>query len=643
MGLIKTMSTDRWLRIFFPFLRWRSRISRRTLKQDLLAGLTGAVVVLPQGVAFATIAGMPPQYGLYAGMIPAIIAALFGSSWHLVSGPTTAASVVLFSALSAHAVPGSAEYVQLALTLTLMVGFFQLVMGLARMGALVNFISHTVVVAFTAGAALLILITQLKHFFGINIEQGSHAYETVWRIISHLHQLNPYVLVVALVTLLLAILVKRRWPSSPYMLVAMVAGSLLALLLNSWLGQDYTGITTLGALPATLPPLSSPSFSFHAIDTLFPAAVAMTLLALTEAVTIARSIAIHSGQNLDGNQEFIGQGLSNIVASFFSGYVATGSFNRSAVNFAAGARTPLSAIFAALLLMLIVLLIAPVTAFLPQAAMAGLLFQVAWGLIDFYHIRRIIRTSRAETAVLATTFLTTILIGLEVAILLGVVLGLSLFVMNSTRPRIYSRVPDRSLPHGAFNTMPGMIECPQMKILRLDGSLYFGSVHHIQRLLNIFQQREPRQKHLLMIGFSINQIDISGAEFLSQEANKRRAEGGGLYLYRTKEDINNFLRRGGYMKEIGEENRFLKKTQAISTIFNKLDHSICATCERRVFRECETVPRDSPEQSEENENVLQEKKDKVEATSADDKKTDKENNKEKPDAPGKEQAIADLL
>ena len=544
--------------------------------------------MLPQGVAFATIAGMPPQYGLYAGMIPAIIAALFGSSWHLVSGPTTAASVVLFSALSAHALPGSMEYVQLALTLTLMVGILQLVMGLARMGALVNFISHTVVIGFTAGAALLIVVSQLKHFLGIEIPRGGHAYEVLIRIGEHIPEANYFTIAVGLVTLLSGILVKRNWSKFPYMLAALAGGSFFALLLNGLFGETVTQISTVGALPAKLPPLSAPSFSFNLIESMAPAAVAMTLLALTEAVSIARSIAIRTGQKIDSNQEFIGQGFSNIAASFFSAYVSTGSFNRTAINYAAGAQTPLAAIFAALLLIPAVLLVAPLTAYLPHSALAGLLFLVAWSLIDFHHIRKIIRASQSETGILAATFVTTLLVDLEFAILLGVGLSLFLFVMNSARPRMYSRIPDRSLPHGKFNTIPGALECPQLKILRLDGSLYFGSVYHIEKMLSFFRQREPRQKHLLLASQSINQIDISGAEFISQEAIQRRDEGGGLYLYRPKEHIEAFLRRGRYWDAIGQENIFNKKAHAIAYIYGKLDKSICAGCERRIFIECHT-------------------------------------------------------
>ena len=385
-----------WL---FPFLQWLPKVTKRDLRADFIAGLTGAIVVLPQGVAFATIAGMPPQYGLYAGMIPAIVAALFGSSRQLVSGPTTAASVVLFSALSIHATPGSADYVVLALTLTFMVGVFELALGLARMGSLVNFISHSVVVGFTAGAALLIAAKQLKHFFGVDMDSNGHLTEIVARFFQHLEGINPYATLVAVVTLVAGLIAKRWLKQVPYMIVALLVGTLLSVALNYYLGVNVTHIALVGALPDSFPPLSAPSLTLENIKMLAPASFAVTLFALTEAVSIGRSMAARGGYSLNGNQEFIGQGLSNLAGAFFSGYVSTGSFNRTGVNVEAGAKTPLAAVFAGLLLMFVVVLVAPLAAYLPKAAMAGILFLVAWGLIDWHEIRAIFKFSVRESAV----------------------------------------------------------------------------------------------------------------------------------------------------------------------------------------------------------------------------------------------------
>ncbi|MEE2805361.1 MAG: SulP family inorganic anion transporter [Pseudomonadota bacterium] len=578
------------IRRLLPFLRWWPKVNPDSLRHDLFAGLTGAIVVLPQGVAFATIAGMPPQYGLYAAMLPTIIAALFGSSWHLVSGPTTAASVVLFSTLSPHALPGSADYVALALTLTLMVGVFQLLLGVLRLGTLVDFISHTVVVGFIAGAAILIFASQIPTFLGLPPDSRWALYEIPGQIVTQINQVNPYTMAVGVVSIAAGIATLRLFPRIPYMLAAMFAGAVLAFFIDLVIGAQTAQIKSVGALPSGLPKMTIPVISFNTINLLAPAAAAITLLALTEAITISRAIALRSGQNLDSNQEFLGQGLSNMAASFCSGYVATGSFNRTGVNYEAGARTPLSAIVAGLALMAIVLFIAPLTAYLPNAAMAGVLFLVAWRLIDIGRIIKILKTSRTEAAVLILTIATALLVGLEYAILLGVVFGLLLFVMDSARPRIFSRVPNPNTPNRDFVTDPNLPECPQIKFVRVDGSLYFGSTHHVERMLEIYRQRQPDQSHLLLICSGINEIDITGAELLAEEAHKRNSEGGGLYLYRIKPDVEKFLIRGGYLSDIDETHRFVKKADAIINIFGRLDRSICARCEHRIFLECASIP-----------------------------------------------------
>jgi SulP family sulfate permease len=581
-----------FLLAWLPFLRWRQRVTPQTLRADFMAGLTGAIVVLPQGVAFATIAGMPPEYGLYAGMVPAIIAALFGSSWHLVSGPTTAASIVLFSILSPHAAPFSPEYAQLAITLTFMVGIVQLVMGFMRLGTLVNFISHSVVIGFTAGAAILIAANQIKNFFGIAVEQGSSFIHTIHTLFTHLQDINPYVFAVAAATLLTGIATRRWLPKLPYMIVAMIAGSVLGFFLSQRFGLDTTGIKTVGALPASLPPLSAPQLSLQNLQILGSGVIAVTLLALTEAISIARALAARSGQAVDGNQEFIGQGLSNLGGSFFSGYVATGSFNRSGLNYSAGAQTPLAAVISGLLLMLLVVLVAPLAAYLPNAAMAGILFLVAWGLIDFHHIHQILRASKAESMIMVSTFLATLFLNLEEAIIIGVMLSLGIYLSRTSRPKILARVPDPALPNRKFNdvseTRP---ECPQFGFVRIDGSVFFAASSHIQTKLEQHKNGRTHQKYLAVIATGINFIDISGAELLASEAKKRKAEGGGLYLIRAKEQIKEFLRRSDCMEEIGENHFFHSKSEVIREVFKRIDPAICARCSRRIFTECATMPR----------------------------------------------------
>lgn len=581
-----------WLYRLLPFLRWWPNVTPQTFKADSIAALTGALVVLPQAVAFATIAGLPPEYGLYAAMVPAIVAALWGSSWHLVSGPTTAISIVVFASISPLAEPGSSQFIGLVLTLTLLAGLIQLAMGLARLGALVNFISHTVITGFTAGAAILIASSQLKNFFGLDIPRGAHFHEVLIQFGSHLADIQPWVMAVGAITLLSGILAKRHLQKLPYMIVAMVVGSVAAAILNAEYGSDATGIRTVGALVASFPPLSLPDFSFGAIrQTLFPATI-IAILALTEAVAIARSVAIKSDQRIDSNQEFIGQGLSNIAGSFFSGYAASGSFNRSGVNYASGAKTPLAAALSAVFLLLIVLLVAPLAAYLPVPSMAAILFIVAWSLIDFHHIGEIIKRHKRERIVLALTFAGT-LIDLEKGIFLGILVSLLFYLYRTSRPSIRELVPQASgLDNPRRKFVPhetGAPVCPQMTILRVEGSIFFGAVEHVQQYFRNVDEADPQKKHLLLTSRAIGFIDLAGAELLAKEATRRRKLGGGLYLVGVQPDLCEMLRRSGQVDTVGEEQIFRHKGDALQAIYPRLDSEICRTCTARIFRECQTT------------------------------------------------------
>jgi SulP family sulfate permease len=560
-------------------------VTPETIKSDLVAGLTGAIIVLPQGVAFATIAGLPPEYGLYTAMVTPIIAALFGSSFHLISGPTTAISIVVFSAISHHAEPGTPEFISMALTLTFLAGIYQLAFGLARLGKLVNFVSHTVVIGFTAGAAILIASSQMKHVLGIHIPKGESFLHLWMDVFNGIDQINLAIVEVALVTVVVAVLSKRFFPRLPYLLLGMLAGSLVALAL----GADSHGISLVGEIPGQLPPLSTPDISLATIRTLAPEAFAVALLGLIEAVSISRAIASKSNQRINSSQEFVGQGLSNIVGSFFSSYAGSGSFTRSGINYSAGAKTPLSAIFAAIFLMLIVLIIAPLTAYLPVAAMGGVILIVAYNLIDFHHIKQIIKFSRSETAILATTFFATLFLELEFAIYLGVILSLIIFLARTSTPYIPELSVDEDPKTGArklINVEQKPINsCPQLKIIRIDMSIYFGSIDYIQnRIQKIYEQ--DGIKHILIIGTGINFIDLAGAEALVSENNRLKQEGGGLYFVGIKSSVYEFIARACFISKIGNDHFFDSKKDALHSIYGRLDKDRCTSCEVRIFREC---------------------------------------------------------
>lgn len=572
-------------RALFPFLKWFRLVTKDTLKADLVAGITGAIIVLPQGVAFATIAGLPPEYGLYTAMVTPIVAALFGSSYHLISGPTTAISIVVFSAISHHTEPGTPEFISLVLTLTFMAGVYQFAFGLARLGKLVNFVSHTVVIGFTAGAAILIATSQMKNILDVYVAKGESFFHTWVDLWNEANQVNIYTVIIAVSTLITAILIKRYSPKIPNLLIGMIIGSLIAL---GFSAPEYN-IKLVGAIPAHLPPLSMPDFSFSAIRMLAPQAFAVALLGLIEAVSISRSIATKSNQRINANQEFIGQGLSNIAGSFFSSYAGSGSFTRSGVNYSSGARTPMSAIFAAILLMLIILLVAPLTAYLPVAAMGGVILIVAYNLVDFHHIKDIIKNSRSETAILLTTFFATLFLELEFAIYLGVLLSLVIFLARTSTPEIVSLAIDLDQKTGKrklINIQSKPVnQCPQFKILRIDMAVYFGSLNYIENRLHHLIESE-NIKHILIVGTGINFIDLSGAEMLVSVSRQLKKLGGGLYFADIKSRVYESTSKSYFVAKIGNANFFDSKKDAIKYIYKKLDKDICAGCTARIFNEC---------------------------------------------------------
>lgn len=569
----------------FPFLSWTGMVTKRTIKADLGAGITNAIVVLPQGVAFAMIAGLPPIYGLYTAMVVPIVAALFGSSHHLISGPNTPVSLVFFAVLSQFAEPGSISFIELAFVLTFISGVIQFIMGVARLGSLVNFVSNAVIVGFTTGAAFLIATSQVKHIFGLTVPKGASFLEVWGYLGTHLNEINPYVFAIAVLTFLAALLFKKvakkiTW--LPHLLLAMTVGSFLAMFFQ----QYDSSIALVGKLPSGLPKFHFPELTYDKITALAPSAFAVALLGLIQAISIARSIANKSHQHLDASQEFIGEGMSNMVGSMFNCYASSGSFTRSGINYDAGAKTPMSAIFAAISLALILLLVAPLTGYLPIAAMGGIILLVAYNLIDWGIIKRMVKVSKRETIVLFITFFATLFLQLQFAIYLGVIFSLALYLQQTSKPRVVEIAPDASDKDRSFKNIAHnqLSTCPQLKIIRIDGPMYFGSVNAIVETLSELYTHEPN--NLLIVGSGISTIDMAGAELLEKQADLWRKKGGRLYLCSLRLQVREFLNRGGFKENIGEDSFFATKDGAIRSIYANLDKERCAQCDVKLFKEC---------------------------------------------------------
>ncbi|MFM9900175.1 MAG: SulP family inorganic anion transporter [Polaromonas sp.] len=588
-----------WLQRLFG--DWVQRVTPGTLRADALAGLLGAVLVLPQGIAFATLAGLPPEYGLYTAVVPCIIAALFGSSWHVMSGPTNANSLALFAMLSPLAVAFSPAYIQLALAITVMVGVMQWLIGALRLGVLANFISPAVLFGFTSGAALLIAVHALPDLLGLGASAQHSALGVLRHVLDQLGTAQPVALGVAGITVVTALLargLRHPYRQLPYMLIGLVVATAVSWgLTQSADSADLPALRTIGQMAAPWPHFQWPRIGWAQAAELLGLAFALTLVALGQGISIAKTVAQRSGQRIDANREFRGQGLSNIVGGFFSCYVSCGSMNRSMPNLEAGAQTPLASVFSALLLLALVAVSSGLLALIPMAALAALLMLVALALVDVARWQQLARLSRTDFFVAGATMLATVTIRLETAILLGMILSLMSFLWRTSRPAMRtmgfnSRGDERQFVviDSEHIDPPPLPECPQLKLLRMEGEVYFGATQHVADILHALRHEATPQKHLLVMGKSMNFIDLAGAELWEGELSARRAMGGDLYFHRPRPEVIAMWQKTGFTRVLGPEHQFPDKRVAIATIFNKLDPSVCQCCTARIFWECQRVP-----------------------------------------------------
>ena len=569
---------------------WLSRVNASSLRADAFAAMTGATIVLPQGVAFAAIAGLPPEYGFYTAMLPPIIAALFGCSWHTVSGPTTAISALVFAALAGTYAPGSSAFIQAAITLALLVGLMQLLLALLRLGLVVNFVSHSVMTGFISAAAFLIALSQFEHALGLDLPRPEQLLDFAAGLGANLGSLHPESLTIAAITLLGAWLGKRYLPKWPYYLLAIAAGCACYFLL----GASESGVRTIGAIPSVMPSFQVPQLHLEQLRELSSAAAAIALVGLLEAMSIARAIALRSGQDIDGNKEFRGQGLANIVGSFFLCYPSSASFTRSGVNYDAGAQSPLSAILAAIFLLLILLLLAPWFAYVPIPAIAGVIILVAWNLLDFRHLHHILQSSRLESSIAFATMAGALLIDLESGIYLGVMLSLGLYLAKSSRPKLKigaleGESGERSFRFWADSSSAAdpKLECPQMLLARFDGSLYFAALGHARAQLRAIERTRTGQKHMLLMLSNSDDIDLSGLELLEEEAARRKANSGSLYIQSSNHaKLSADAEKINLLDKLGGARIWSNKRTTIASAVPKLDPAVCAQCRARIFKEC---------------------------------------------------------
>jgi len=560
---------------------------RAYLRSDLVAGLTVAVVMLPQAMGYALIAGLPVRMGLYAAIVASIFGALWGSSNQLQTGPTNTISLLVLATLLGVAEPGSPQYLAAAGLLAVMVGGFHLIMGFARLGVLVNFVSHSMVVGFSAGAGILIAFHQAADLLRVSIPASPSLWETIPEILSHLPDTHVPSLALGLGTLL-AILVSRRIDRRiPGLLVGMVGAASLAGLL----GLEAYGIEVIGELPRRLPPLAD----FSGIDpqlalNLFTGSLAVAAIGLVEAVSIARTISTQTGQRLDSNQEFIGQGLANIASGIFSGYVCAGSFTRSALNHRAGARTQLASLFAGLFVLAGVILLAPLAAYVPLAALAGALIFTGLNLVDREEIARIWQANPGDRNIMVLTMAATLLTPLRIAVVVGIGTSLLYYLLKTTTPRVREVKMDDEYRY--FTPRPDEPACPQLGVVEILGDLYFGAVSHIEDRIEALRAEHPRQRFLLLRMYTVENCDISGIHTLESIVQTYRDGGGDVYFVHVQKPVLDLMKASHFYDFVGEDH-FLHPDHDIDYLFHRvIDPAICIyECPVRAFGPCQNLPK----------------------------------------------------
>jgi SulP family sulfate permease len=557
------------------------------MRADLIAGITVALVLVPQSMAYAQLAGLPPYYGLYASFLPGIVAALFGSSRQLATGPVAVVSLLTASALEPIAGTNPELYLAYAIMLALMVGIFQMALGLLRLGVLVNFLSHPVVIGFTNAAAIIIGTSQLGKLFGVSVEKADHTYETVFNtVVAAIQNTHLETFLMGLLALAIMILLKRYLQAIPNVLTAVVVTTLI-----SWQsGFEAAGGMVVGVVPAGLPPFAFPELDFQIMAQLLSVTVAIAIIGFMEAISIAKAMAARTRQRLDANQELIGQGLSNIVSSLFSGYAVSGSFSRSAVNISAGAVTGFSAVITGLVVGITLIALTPLLYHLPQATLAAVIIMAVINLVKVGPIRHAWKVQRHDAVVAVVTFLLTIMWAphLDKGIMVGVILSLMLFLYRTMTPRVavLSRDPDGSLRDADVRKLQ---TCRNISLIRFDGPLYFANTGYFEDKVLERVAMKPDLKFVIIDAEGINEIDATGEEMLHNLIGRLKEAGVELIIARAKKQLWDTFERTNLMEKLGRDHMFALRTQAFNYAWGRLGDNHAETCPLRVPQPAEST------------------------------------------------------
>ncbi|MBW1898222.1 MAG: sulfate permease [Deltaproteobacteria bacterium] len=577
----------------FPFVEWLKTYQLSFFRDDLLSGLTVAVVLIPQAMAYAMLAGLPPVYGLYAAAITPLIAALWGSLRQLATGPIAIMSLLVLTTLSTMAEPGSTRFIELSLLLSFMVGVFYLIIGIFRLGIVMAFISHSAVKGFTSSAAIIISATQLPHLLGLTVSRHEFIFPMLVEIIREITTLKTVTTVLGLASFVFIYSLKKRRPNFPAGLAAMIITTLAVW----WLGLDEKGVAVLGETPAGLPAFRMLEIDYDILGELVGPAIVIALVSFAETYSVGKAISSETGQKLNVNQEFIGQGMANLIGSFFQCYPVSGSFSRTAINYASGAKTGISSVVSSLSVVLALLFLTPLLTLIPKAVLAAL---VIGAVLTLFHPREVIalwKVSRHDGFVAILVFSLALITKPDYALLIGVLASLMFFLWRTMHPRIIRITKDPV--HNMFVDADEFNKpsCPQILQLRSDNVIYFANAEYtVDHLLERLEEVETPLKFLLLDFESVGCIDITGIDELLVLFDDIRSRGVALVFRGVHIQVQEAMQRSGFIDKLQSECSLqsgcliMNRNEAISYLFSHLDHEYCKkNCSYELFYECATV------------------------------------------------------
>ncbi|MEX1216675.1 SulP family inorganic anion transporter [Saccharospirillum sp.] len=547
---------------WIPALEWIRNYQRGDLRGDLIAGITVTMMLIPQAMSYAMLAGLPPYIGLYASVMPLLVYALFGTSRQLAVGPVAMVALLVSSGVGALAPIGSEQYIAMAILLALMVGVIQFLMGAFRLGFVTNFMSHPVISGFTSAAALIIGFSQLKHLVGLPLPRTENIAETLWLTLTQVNAMDPIALAIGVGGIVLLLGLKRISSLLPGAMIAVAIATLVVWGFNL---DETAGVSIVGQVPAGFPEFSIPTLSWTSIVSLLPIALTISIVGFIESIAVAKKIASEKRYEIDANKELVGLGLANIVGSMFKAMPVAGGFGRTAVNRNAGANTGLAAVITAVLIGVALVFLTPLFYYIPNAILASVIMVAVFGLIDVHEVKHLWKVKRDDLGLLIFTFVATLALGVKYGIFLSVGLSMVWFVIKTTRPHyaVLGKLPEtdqyRNVKrHELAETTPNVLA------LRFDAQFYYGNVSFLK---DTVKREEARMvsplKALVLDASAVNQLDSSADTALHELLRDYRIRNVDLFFSHVKGPVMEVMKRSGFVQSLGEDHFFLTTDEAV--------------------------------------------------------------------------------